>query len=292
MQKVTIGNWDLKISESQRIFPDWAINQSVNLLGKWGKIFPQEGTWSELNFNIPSLIVRMDCTINIIEGNLAVYEIEERPAGIGIASLVNPQFKENFERLRKEWPPFKVLLSPRRNGGDDYLWGDIALSPTSNGLLLVRAEPEEREFWSLVPRAVAPIRNKGAKGYGVSLGLWSRVSDPELLPWREAFVLKPLQGSKCRGVEIWVPGKKKIPGSSTRTRILKVLKEKGEMYLQKFFPPLKIELGGEEFWGVFRFFFGFSLKKNAYVPLGGVWMARKNLRLHGASDAVTGPLLF
>jgi hypothetical protein len=42
---------------------------------------------------------------------------------------------------------------------------------------------------------------------------------------------------------------------------------------------------------IYRFYFGFDCVTRNYKPLGGVWMASKDLLIHGRPDSVTGPLL-
>lgn len=296
VSKIIIGrSWEMIISQEEEVFPSWAVEEAQGWIQKWIPVFPREGTWVEKEYKVPSLIVRLDCTI-VKEGTLGIYEIEERPAGLGIARAVNSQFASILEELRAEWPEFKVVVSPRRNGsGDDYLWIETCSYQKAlkkNNLLLVRAEPWEKEFHLFSSRAVAPVISKGDKLYGVTLGWWKKVSpsDFKSLPWEKGFVLKPLAGSKCRDVEIFHPDN--LKGSSTKTRIRRVLERNGRMYVQDFFLPLDKEVMGENYFMVYRFFFGFSPKKKTYRPLGGIWMARKNLRLHGASDAISGPLCF
>jgi hypothetical protein len=99
-------------------------------------------------------------------------------------------------------------------------------------------------------------------------------------------VLKPLQGSKLRDLEIWDPEHR--PGSSVRAKVEQTLRSSGAMFCQQLFPPM--ETGITQFpWMIYRMFFGFDCGMGRWVALGGNWNARANLRIHGASDAVFGP---
>lgn len=285
-----VGVWRLFVSSQEKIFPPAAVEAATQLLSRWVKVFPPEGTWIEREWGVPSLLVRFDCTL-CSDGLLRVYEIEERPAGVGIALQVNPHFRERAKAFMEIWPPFDVVVSPLRRGSDDYLWRKIKTLQDleEERLILVRAEPDEEEFHPLRPRAVAPISHEGLKGYGVTLGLWREVTFPEQLPWEEGFVLKPLQGSKMKGVEIWHPRlRKEVGGVSTRKRIEETFTRYGRIYLQEFHPPMR----RGELWVIYRVYFGYNPVDQRYSCLGGLWNGRPNqLRLHGATDAVFGPLV-
>lgn len=290
-----IGSWETSFSRWAEVFPKRLVPQALELIKRWALVFSREETWVYRTYEVPSLIIRLDCVER--DGVLQLYEIEERPAGIGIASYINSDFRRRLAEVRQKWPPIAVVVSPRREeGGDDFLWAPVkALEDIPEDFwLLIRAEPWEEEFWPLAARSISTVRYKGWKGYGEKLGLWRRVSSENELPWEEGFVLKPLQGSKCQDIEIFAPHSS-VQGNSTRTRIIRRLKEKGLMYLQPLIPPMKWEERVPEeirqYYGrIWRFFFGFN-PSQGWTPLGGVWNARRNWRVHGASDALFGLLV-
>lgn len=301
-----IGGWETQVTDYKIEIPEETVREALDLIEKWTKIFPNEPTWVQTELGVPSLIIRID---GVVQSSLAVYEIEERPAGIGISSLINRQFRTRLKEIEKEWPPFEVLISPRREKiGDDYLWRPVRvvsfedlkkIKEETKALIqetkvLIRAEPFEEEFWHFASNSVSTIRTEGRKDYGEVLGLWRKVSDPNELPWEEGFVLKPLQGSKCKDIEIWPPPElKKLPGTSTKSRIERRLRENGVMYLQSFFMPMETppEFREKYRWMIFRVFFGFQPEKKEWTALGGLWNARSSIKIHGASDAIFGPLL-
>lgn len=285
-----VGGWKFLVSNQEELFPPAAIKAATQVLSRWGEVFPREGTWVEGTYGVPSILVRLDC---FWDGKtLRICEIEERPAGVGITLETNPDFRTRIQALAEIWPQFDVVISPLRRGGDDYLWRRIKTLPSAleeDGLVLVRAEPEEDEFYPFISRSVSTIRTEGWKGYGLPLGLWREVTSSEQLPWEEGFVLKPLQGSKMKDVEIWHPHlRKELKGISSRRRVEETLIRCGRMYLQEFFPPMR----KGELLVIYRVYFGYNPVEKRYSCLGGVWNGRPNqLRLHGASDAVFGPLV-
>ncbi|MEK7611476.1 MAG: hypothetical protein AAB486_03855 [Patescibacteria group bacterium] len=294
MQITTLqsGKWTVNMATRIIVFPRWAVEAGRELLPEWQRLFPKEETWVQREVGTPSLIVRLDCTI--VESALRVFEIEERPAGIGITGQINPQFRERLEGLRVQWPLFSVVVSKQRQGCDDNLWAQIlGLDEYRDGLVMVRAEPEEPEFHRLTPFSVSSVRMKGNKSYGVDLDWWRRVASPEELPWDEPFVLKPLQGSKCHDLEVWVPKTSRhfdqVKGASTRTRVARTLLRNGAMYCQPFHSPMSFE-DDPRMRMILRVYYGYEPQASSWQCLGGVWNARPNWIVHGASDAVFGPI--
>ncbi len=290
MNTIEIGTgaqkWQLNVSDRREIFPAWAAAEGARLLAHWEQVFPVEETWVRQHHGTPSLLVRLDCVV--AEGKLYLYEVEERPAGAGVARLMNPQFAQLFGELCKNWPEVTVVSCPRRRGGDDYLWASRVVVGAENaptdGILLLRCEPEQEEFHSFESRSISTLREEGNKSYGVELGLWSVVSHPDQLPWEQGFALKPVRGSKSKDIVIWTTTKKD-KGVSTRSQVERVLAKNGQMYCQSLIRPM-IGLSGPF---IYRVFFGRGAQ--GWRCLGGVWMARNNLTIHGAGDSITGPVV-
>lgn len=277
----------------RRLSPDLA-EQGENILDKWQTAFPRENTWVQRELGIPSLITRLDATV--IDGELKPYEVEERPGGIGLAYELNSTFRNRLDQIRTRWPDFGVVVSdnPQRRWNDDDKWAPI-VDKNTTGLVLVRAEPDEEQFHHLEEQSVSSLIEKGDKSYGVEMGLWEEVSDPNELPWAEPFVGKPLSGSKTRDVFVWLPksrykeytppGSKSPKGVHTQTKIKDALEDKGSMYVQPFYPPM--ETDNPEFkYEIFRTFYGYDMEEGKWTHLGGFTNARNNLIIHGASDTL------
>jgi hypothetical protein len=292
---IQIGQWHTIVSDRKEEFSTGARRQSVAILDQWKHEFPREKSWVQNEFGVPSLIVRLDCVVH--DDRVSLFEVEERPAGIGVTSQVNPVFSVRIAEAKKKWPKFNSLVSPLRKASDDPLWLDsVSLDDAMKDetLLLIRAEPEEQEYHQLLSRSVSTLMGKGDKSYGVGMRLWKKVSPADFndFPWEIGFCLKPLQGSKCRNVEIWHPmgNKTGIGGISTRTRIRTTLESHGHMYLQEFISPM-IHPTDNCLKVIYRVFFAYSPDDRAYsVFLGGLWNARPNLKIHGASDTIMGPI--
>ncbi len=291
-----IGPWQVRCSSWQETVSTVQASELATVLRAWQQVFSKEGTFAQTEFNTPSLLVRVDCAPS--NSGLGIYEVEERPAGVGIAAAVNAGFATRLAVWRLTVPEFKVVVSPRRGepGTDDYLWCPVAETDYL-GLVLVRSEPDETEFHHLASRSISSIRTKGDKSYGVPLGWWREARSFERLPWQEGFCLKPCQGSKCRGVHVFPPktsrpGGKAGSGASTKSQVERALEVAGRMYLQPYQPPLRRELEGLEYRVIWRLFFGFEPAKKSWIPLGGIWTGRaSSFRIHGSSDSLSGPLV-
>lgn len=306
LRTITIGEktevrkpWVMNLSDEKRVLAERASASIIGSIEQWAAAYPTEESLAQTRYGVPSLLVRVDMTI-LPGGGVGLYEIEDRPAGPGVTGLVNSDFGTRLGALRKKWPDFAVVVSPRRTGTDDELWlRAITLEEArQRGTpVLVRAEPHESEFHGLLGQSVSTLTTEGLKSYGVPMGLWQEVrhadveADPSTLPWEAGFCLKPTRGSKCLDVHVWSP-RHKHRGSSTKTKILEVLRSYDSMYLQEFLPPMQWQIEGKDYTGIYRVFFGYDPEDARWTSMGGVWMARPStLRIHGASDAVTGAVV-
>jgi hypothetical protein len=283
--------WNFGVSEKQIELQSPIIEQCDDAIDMWLKYFPFESTWIQNNYGVPSILIRLDCVVNA-NGKLELYEVEERPCGAGLVSKFNPFFKDRLDSVRKSWPDFEAVVSPERKYSDDLEW--LPSYGGNGSLVLVRAEPYEKEFHHFQSRSVSTIVTEGDKRYGVGMGLWSLVT-PESFQndeiWKMPFCIKPLKGSKCMNLEIWHPESrfKSGFGVSSRGRILKAIEREQRMYLQKFIEPMKVD--GFEGNMIYRIYFGFDLLKKKYEYIGGCYNVRSSFKIHGASDSVFGPVV-
>lgn len=292
---IQCGKYQVKTSDLEICLNPDDIRWMQEFLDRWVDFFPSENTWIHRSYGVPSVIVRFDC---VIRGeSRGIYELEERPAGGGLSKKINGVFANKLHRLQSDWLACGIdpgyVISHRREVLDDHLWLPPA---TDEHLIWPRVDHHESDYYHLQDRSLSVIATKGLKSYGIEMGLWKLVIDGENLPWHEPFVLKPLRGSKCSQVFVWWPDKKTAPeGAHTKSKITDALKIAGKMYLQEYIPAMSHP--GLPGYGVFlRFFWGLNTLTGQYVPLGGMWMGRPgkygHARLHGASDALSGPVCF
>jgi len=234
------------------------------------------------------------------DGSYGIYEVEERPAGIGVAMEISPTFNRRmcdlFRAWKKVYGKMAIVVSAERSAGDDELLREYlgvkiwkGLPPAIDGFLyFVRAEPHEVEYHQLGARSVTTLRTKGDKRYGVPLGLWRLIPDnpDDNLPWQKGFALKPKQGSKMRNVYLWHPSRPS--GTETKGKLKKVIQDKKVHYLQDWVSPETPEFLPEGYFLIRRVFWGWHPEKEQWTCLGGLWNARPNVRLHGATDAIFG----
>jgi len=279
-----IGDLVVRHTSKSFDFPLDLVRQGQSVIERWADVFPRENTWVQQEFGVPSLLTRIDCTVD--NNQLRIFEVEDRPAGVGVSMLVSEEFADSLMTMKAGWPEFGVIVSPQRRMLDDHLWTKVL--PCLNGtLVLVRAEPEEKEFHYLAPHSVSTVVEEGNKGYGLALGLWDEVGSPDELSFEAGFVLKPLHGSKSKNVMFWDPAKR--PGCSTKSRVQRHLDEIGRMYRQPLYSPMPTNIS-EYPMMIFRVFYGLDMATRRWRYLGGLWNARPNLKIHGASNSLLGPL--
>ena len=205
--------------------------------------------------------------------------------------------------MREDWPLLKVLRSDSHADKDDELWlerASVEEALTYPNPLIVRnrlpATLSDEQRAVITGKSVRPVLTHNNKLYGVLFGWWKKVdwqtsSYGEELPWHEAFALKPWSGYGSMDIMLWKPNDRN--GRATRTQIKHVLEKRGTMLLQPFISPMHMNINEASYNFIYRPYFIYSVKKKRYVPMHGVWTARPypNLRIHGSSDSISGPLL-
>lgn len=290
--RLNLGQWEVDCLNDVLRINEGLVEQGKEYLFHWQHAWieahPDEETWVRKEHGLPSLLVRFDTTVN--NGQLKPYEIEERPAGVGLALKLNSQFGVNLQRVVNTWPNYKVVLSSKRSEGgtDDSYWREVVGLSTAQQneyLVLVRADPDEKEFDSLSRRSVSTISKKGDKKYGVQMGLWKEVQLEDQLPTDRAFVLKPKVGSKASGVKVLIPG-------VSQEEIIRTAFDANPngLYLQDYYPPMSSELLNYPNM-IYRVFYGYNLQSREWEFLGGFWNASSHFIVDGGKDTIYGPVI-
>ncbi len=292
-----LGEWRILATDHEREFPGEHLERAFEVIKQWQEVFPREDTWINRAYGIPSPIIKLDATIT--NNELQVYEVEDRPAGMGYSELINPDLRTNFADIVSTWPDFRVVVSPQRSGNDDHLWAKPAEADW-HGLVLVRAEPSEEEFHALQRRSISTLLTEGDKSYGEKMGLWKRVHTADEIDFSQGFVVKPTQGSKGNGVYVSLPkqymkehgidpGRNGVATAGKIRGVIDTAAANGGVFVQQYHPPMETGIPTHP-WAVNRLFFGYDMQNGEWRYIGGTWNARNNLKIHGASDTLTGPL--
>ena len=284
--------------------PRKAVESMLDVVERWQTLFPAEPTFTQTNFGVPALWIRFDGVLSDDQASFRAYEIQDGSGWAGYTSIANKDFKAKWDDfVYSNWPSFG-LVQDFAFERDDELWlQNIDFTDALKGSdpLLVRyykdlAQLPPEDIWNLTTRSVAPFRQHNNKSYGVGLGWWKYVrwdtsDEGNNLPWDTAFVLKPLRQWGSTDIMLWTPDTRR--GRATRTQVIEMLRRRRIMYLQPFIQPTQTMIGTSAYNVILRPFFAYDLKKRAWIPLGGVWTGRPapNLRIHGATDAISGPLL-
>jgi hypothetical protein len=305
--------WKVNIVECQKplSLDRTEIEKIEEWLKKWTVVFPREETLAWEQYGVPSLIVRADYTI--VGSEVKLYEIEDSPAGVGIATRVIPDFEEKLKNLG--WQKVIVIMAPNRiKGGDDSLWTEVIdggnedeISKIGHCWLAPRLESLPP---SLQRKSIWPVKFREKKRYLVELGLaeeWDRKTPLEQVVnyfankrSAKGVVFKS-DGARAERVKIllfkkmgreirnWLGNTGGI-GVWTLGSIKEEVEKWRPLYIQPLHPPIKVLFNGIPMYGIFRIYFGFSVKERKWKVLGGFLNVRASLLIHGASDALFIPI--
>lgn len=322
----TVGNWKIRTLPIE--VPIYASEKSQleKVANQWPACFNSEhANWMTDVFGVPSVVIRIDYTVTF-EGKVNVYEIEDRPAGFEIDALASAKaFNAFVETLKNisEYAnkPLGICVSRGRMfNSDDFYWaqrlkdfggirmvfGEVPTNPEDT-IWFVRTLRDEKEYHALSPYSLTTIEYEGDKSYGIDLKLWKPLkyivggmdsfegiyefNRTIEIPWNKPFVVKPGFGCRCENVHLYHP-KRPSNGFSTKTKIEKAIANNEVYYIQEYYEPESPAFLPTEYAMIRRCYLVFDIASKAYKVIGGQWEARPNChKIHGASDAVCGPLV-
>lgn len=292
------GPYTFRYTDHEMRISSNVVSGMCDMLAAWQRAFVPEPTFAYEQYGVPSLMVRFDGVLSSDGSTFHTYEIQDGPGGMGYCGLVSQDFKRMRDfMIRERWGPLAFLRSGPMRYHDDRLWLPLTkwryvLNRGSLAVVRSRLPIDPTARRTVIARSVIPVDTHNNKAYGLKLGLWTKVSQESArvatLPWHECFVLKPFRGSSARNVHIWG-----VKGGSSRAQIAQALAQYPTMLLQPYFPPMILDIQGQAYHAIIRAYFGYDPVRKAWVPMHGLWTGRPapNQRVHGASDAIHGPLL-
>lgn len=318
IEYVDFGDWKFRKGLPLRVSRDEGVLPSQDLLDRFVAVHstrPEYDYWMHATMGVPSPVVRIDFSPSQPD---YPYEIEVRPAGLGIytgpfgeAGRLRAYFSGLQEHLGR---PIGVKVLPSIRGGDckrdrsldsrvfaknaglEFFEDDQVLNP--NYLLWARGGVEDEEtvdkdtLEQIEAQSLTPVRDHGNKSYLPRMGLATNITSIEDIDFDEAFCLKPMFGSKSEGVGIYVPGKK-VPGTSTKSQIHRFLESntsRGGSLRQDYVPPQEVIITNDhrQQYMIFRIFATWMPEDERYELIGGCYLIRPNVKIHGASDSIVG----
>lgn len=325
----SIGRWQIKTLDRPITVSESEKQQMENVATLWSKSFTSDHkNWMTEKFGVPSSVIRFDYIIDDT-GIIRVFEIEDRPAGLEVVALNNPKAFDLFINSLTEFARYSgkklgiCVSRGRMFNSDDFFWlgrieavtdctivlGEAPKHPKDT-IWFVRSLRGEAEYYHLSPYSLSTIQYEGDKSYGVEMGLWKELytqeyeMDPQVgfipcgttptniaIPWDKPFVVKPDAGCRCENVHMYHP-KKPGGGYSTRSKIENAIKNQEVKYLQEYYAPEFPSFLPQDYAMIRRCYLTFDIQTKQYKVIGGVWEARpKCHKIHGASDAICGPIV-
>lgn len=284
-----VGNWKTKISSHSLRLPKAAKEEALESIKQYVSGFPEEDVLVWNKFNVPSLLLSMNCTF---QTSLNIYSISQNPKNLGIAVNINDHLKALLKKTQATWPVIKAVFHPQFQ--DDHIWIDVIqeeelgkLSDSRKELLLLRNPYFDERYEYLRQRSVTCIFKRNQNSYGEKMNLWKRVglgSLPEDM-WNKGFALKPL--AKTRS-SFNIYNRSQYKGLISESRAEELL-ENRSLYVQNFISPMKSVVNKEKM--VYKIYFAFNPIKKEYIYLGGMWLSRDSYRVHGTPETTFGKLI-
>lgn len=323
IQPVQLGEWSINLGPEITAGPESRVKEFLTeTLANYRDAYrPTPGTehaYYQMH-GVSSPIVRVDMPLPTggVTPDQGIFEVEARPAGLGISAMAFPDLNQYFQGANEQVltgghkVAVKVLPYARAAMHDSIT--EKALFAESIGAPIYGpgelTEPEEGTLYyvygdsaeagddvaAFERQSLFPVRDDGNKDYLITMGL-AEAASPALIAQKlaggETFAMKPRRGMWAQDCYIKTASGKegKINGRDTASKIQGAVDADPDAYLvQPLHMPGKIDLGLEKpLLGMARVFALHNQETGNFDVVGGVYVARSNIKLHGTSDAVTG----
>lgn len=276
-------------------------------------------------WGIPSPIVRLDMP-PALDGFKGTYEVEANTAGLGImASEMTVPIAERlaallrssglyqlgygvFDSRTNQAPDLQKFMNSLAAHGIETI--DVGTNTSFKGPVMYRAGQEDIDKGSFGAKhmersLLLPYDGGGHKGYleelmgAVRLSTFASLEDI-LEQFPDGFVIKPRAGWGSMNMFSYSPNAPYKRASDTWTRISDRLMpqiinagEQDNWLVQPFLPPQVVEDEGSKtpYFRIWRLTAVWDVEKAGYRLAGGFWSQRKSIKVHGASDTISGPLM-
>jgi hypothetical protein len=294
-----------------------------------GSISP-EPTRVQTEFGVPTLITRIDCTIDA-SGNIAAYEMEDSPSGVGVTTKIHQavgaegvanQLRSHYDSLIGQLP-FIIVSGARNHGTDDasvfgtenyfYQSGnqEIPRKLTEDKVVIVKAIPGQPQsldgYMELRDRSICTMKSEGDKAYGERVGIYQKIENVDDLHQTDdkltSQAVKKALCSMAMGVKVYLtPEKRSQYGSSGTVSASKLgnvacgfIESDGYAYTQVFQPAVQAENAEGRNNLILRVYTLIDPAVNGFPisarVIGGCYVARREIVVHGASNSITGAII-
>lgn len=144
-------------------------------------------------------------------------------------------------------------------------------------------------------KSLGPLIDHGDKSYMLHLGMARRAQSEDDIFFNKPCCVKPLNGSKGKDVQIWMPKQDgtrdtSFQGGATRTQVLRTITS-SDCILQPFIPTGTELISGVPHFKLMRLFAVMN-DEMKYEIIPSPYVMRPNVKIHGSSDAINGLITF
>ena len=309
------GTRTLSVGRFTLHFDDEAITIPPRLVGQLEELVNRVATITT------SMLVRLDMAPWDGRGEAPLFEVESTPGGLEWARLTAlpvpaalPSIADSIMVTDPEWAEADKRLSQITGWKVYDAWKDIpagakvyiadSAAAIPPGEFELVTDPYVGKIKTTLPiTGCIPFEKHYAAFLGHGPGSLIAVEEVEhkltasaafyyfLARYPQGFAIKPDRGGGGRGVYIYAPNHRRDRKSHTMRVIERALRDTNgttEKWLaQQYFEPGHDERFGFRIWRIFAFR---TSRTAPFQLFGGFWNARPSLKVHGAEDAVYGPV--